>query len=357
MPGFDALLDWLRLPSWGNPRWRWAAAAAAAVAMLFLLWLLRRLIRTRLTALAARTRTKADDVIAAVLGKTHFLSLLALSMLTASLLLEVGPQTVVFKRMLLVVALFQVGLWGGALLEGIAGEWARRKDMDPSSQTILAAASFFGKLTVWAGVVLVALDNFGVKVTTLVAGLGVGGIAAALAVQNILGDLFASVTILLDRPFEIGDFIIVGDQMGTVERIGLKSTRVRSLSGEQLIFSNNDLLSSRIRNFKRMFERRVVFNLGVTYDTPTETVERIPQILKDIVAKQPNTRLDRAHFAKMGDWSLNFEVVYYMTVPDYNAYMDAQQAINLEILKRFRAEGIQFAFPTQTLHLEKTGKA
>jgi len=210
---------------------------------------------------------------------------------------------------------------------------------------------------VLVGVVLVALDNFGVKVTTLVAGLGVGGIAAALAVQNILGDLFASVSILLDRPFEIGDFIIVGAQMGTVERIGLKSTRVRALSGEQLVFANADLLSSRIQNFKRMQERRVLFGLGVTYDTPTEKMERIPQILREIVSAQPNARLDRAHFSKYADWSLNFEVVYYMKVPDYNAYMDTQQIINLEILKRFRAEGIEFAFPTQTLHVQKAGEA
>ncbi len=173
---------------------------------------------------------------------------------------------------------------------------------------------------------LLALDNLGVDVTALVAGLGVGGIAVALAVQSILGDLFASLSIVLDKPFVIGDFIIVGDLLGTVENVGIKTTRVRSLSGEQLIFSNADLLNSRIRNYGRMYERRVVFTVGVTYDTPRHKLE---------------------------DFSLDFETVYYVQDPAYNLYMDIQQAINLELYQRFADEGIEFAYPTQTLFLAK----
>jgi small-conductance mechanosensitive channel len=188
-----------------------------------------------------------------------------------------------------------------------------------------------------------------------VAGLGVGGIAVALAAQNILGDLFASLSIVLDRPFVLGDFLIVDDLMGSVEEIGLKTTRVRSLSGEQLVFSNTDLLNSRIRNYGRMFERRVVFQLGVTYQTPREQLQAIPGMVRDAVeAHGDRVRFDRAHFAKYGDFALSFEIVYYVLGPDYNEYMDIQQAINLDIHQRFEDAGIAFAYPTQTLFLERS---
>lgn len=217
------------------------------------------------------------------------------------------------------------------------------------------AATFFGRLALWAAVLLLVLDNLGVQVTTLLAGLGIGGVAVALALQSILGDLFASVSILVDKPFEIGDFIIVGDLMGTVEHIGLKSTRVRSLSGEQIIFGNTDLLGSRIRNFKRMYERRVVFSIGVTYDTPYAKVAAIPGWIRALVEAQPDVRFDRAHLAKFGPSSLDYEVVYFVKRADYNLYMDRQQSIHLALLRRFEEEGVAFAFPTQTLHVHQAG--
>ena len=200
-------------------------------------------------------------------------------------------------------------------------------------------------------ILLLILENVGVDVTALIAGLGVGGIAVALAAQNILGDLFSSMSIVLDKPFVLGDFIIVGDMMGTVEKIGLKTTRVRSLSGEQLIFSNSDLLGSRIRNFKRMQERRIVFSIGVAYDTPAEKLTAIPGMLRAAVEAQEPVRFDRAHFAKFGDSALIYEVVYFVLKPDYNLSMDIQQAINLRLFREFADRQIEFAFPTQTLHL------
>jgi small-conductance mechanosensitive channel len=218
---------------------------------------------------------------------------------------------------------------------------------------MIGALGFIVQMGLWSAVVLLALDNLGVDITALVAGLGVGGVAVALAVQNILGDLFASLAIVLDKPFVLRDFIIVGDLLGTVEHIGLKTTRVRALSGEQLIFSNADLLSSRIRNFGRMFERRVVFQIGVTYQTPRGKLEAIPGIIRDAITAQDGTRFDRSHFAAYGDFSLNFESVYYVLSPDYNRYMDIQQAINLRIHERFEAEEIEFAYPTQTLFLAR----
>jgi small-conductance mechanosensitive channel len=171
-------------------------------------------------------------------------------------------------------------------------------------------------------------------------------------VQNVLGDLFASVSILLDKPFVVGDFIDLGGYMGVVEHVGLKTTRIRSLSGEELVISNSDLLSTRIRNYKRMTQRRALFEIGVVYGTPSEKLRQVPELIRTAVESRDNTRFDRSHFKSFGDSALLFETVYYMTVPDYNAYMDTQQAINLELYQRFEAEAIEFAYPTQTLFLK-----
>jgi small-conductance mechanosensitive channel len=210
-------------------------------------------------------------------------------------------------------------------------------------------------VAIWAMVLMLTLDNLGIDITALVAGLGIGGIAVALAVQNVLGDLFASLSITLDRPFVVGDFLIVGDFMGSVEYIGIKSTRLRSLGGEQIIISNSDLLSSRVRNYGRMLERRVVFVTSVTYETPIEKVEKIPVLIREIVEAQSNTRFDRCHFAKHAAASLDFETVYYVLTGDYNQYMDIQQAINLRLHRELMTLGIEFAYPTQKLYVVTEG--
>jgi small-conductance mechanosensitive channel len=202
-------------------------------------------------------------------------------------------------------------------------------------------------LVLGALLVLLALANMGVEITPLITGLGIGGVAVALAAQSILSDVFGSLTILFDKPSLVGDFIIVGDKMGTVEAIGVKTTRVRALSGEQLVFANSDLLSSRIQNYKRMAERRVVFGVTVSRGTPPELAERAAQILKKSVQAREKVRFDRAHLMKFGAYGLEYEVVYYVLSPDYNVYMDIQQAINLDTMRAFAAAGIEFAFSTQ----------
>jgi small-conductance mechanosensitive channel len=211
---------------------------------------------------------------------------------------------------------------------------------------------FFGRVVIWSLVLLAALDNLGVDITALVAGLGVGGIAVGLALQDVLKDTFAALSIILDKPFELGDFVVVDDLAGNVEHIGIKTTRVRSLSGEQLVFGNGDLLSSRIRNFKRLVERRGLFTFGVLYSTPADTLERIPEMVREIVDGLETTRFDRAHFKAFGDSSMDFEVVYYVLDAEYLTFMDLQQAINLALVRRFADEGIEFAYPTRTLFLE-----
>ncbi|MBU2675594.1 MAG: mechanosensitive ion channel family protein [Woeseia sp.] len=259
-------------------------------------------------------------------------------------------------RAAMVAALLQFGMWLSAgVIRSIHAK--RQKDLEESPDDVAAMdiLSFIARVTIWSIVLLAILDNLGVNITTMIAGLGVGGIAVALAAQNILGDLFASLSIVLDKPFVVGDFLSIGEFLGTVEKVGIKTTRMRSLSGEQLVFSNNDLLNSRIRNYGRMFERRVVFSLGVTYQTPADKLRAIPDMLRKAVESREPVRFDRAHFQKYGDFALIFEVVYYVLSADYAEYMDIQQEINLSIYEDFEAAGIEFAYPTQTLYVNKTG--
>jgi small-conductance mechanosensitive channel len=339
----------------GNPVRQWIVAAALAVATVLVLRIAARVIVSRLTALSRRTATEWDDIIAGALARTRFLFLLALGVFAGTRLLTLAATTRDLIDSVAVIALLiQGGIWAGVILTR-ALESYRKREMqeDPAAATAVGALGFVGRMVLWTAVLLLALDNLGVDITALVAGLGVGGVAVALALQSILGDLFASLSIVLDKPFVLGDFLIIDEHLGNVEYIGLKTTRIRSLWGEQLIFSNSDLLRSRVRNFGRMFERRIVFPVGVTYQTPRAQLRAIPGILREAVEAQEQTRFDRSHFKDFGDFSLNFETVYYVTVPDYTTYMDIQQAINLRIHERFEEEGIEFAYPTQTLFVAR----
>jgi len=344
---------------YGNPVWRWFLSLGMILAVWFLLHIILRLVIRRLRGFVSRTPGQLDDLLADLLEKTRFLFILILAIFAGSLVLSLPSAAVTGLRTLFILSLLlQAGYWGNAVVTFFISRFIKRKlKEDAAVATSLSALGFLAKFTIWSIVALIALDNLGIDVTALIAGIGIGGIAIALAVQNILSDLFASLSIIIDKPFVIGDFIIVGDLLGTVERIGLKTTRVRSLSGEQIIFSNNDLLSSRVRNYKRMYERRVAFSIGVTYDTKVELLERIPSMIEEIIGSQENTRFDRCHFKSFGDFALIFETVYYMLTPDYTAYMDAQQEINLAIARRFEEEGIEFAYPTQTIHLARGGSS
>lgn len=228
------------------------------------------------------------------------------------------------------------------------------KETSKSRKQALSGLFTIVKVIVWLIAIFIILDNLGIKVTTLVASLGIGGVAIALASQAILGDLFSYFAIFFDRPFEIDDFIVIGDYLGTVENIGIKTTRIRSLSGEQLVISNTDLTNSRIRNYKRMDKRRVVFKLGVTYETNLQQLKEIPVKIRNIISGINDTVFDRAHFFSYGDFSLIYEVVYYVIGSDYNKYMDIQQEINFKIKEEFEKCGIEFAYPTQTLFINKT---
>jgi len=244
----------------------------------------------------------------------------------------------------------QAALWADRGLRAWLAEYRLSTD-DPARATSTAALGFILRILIWVVLVLMVLDNLGFNITTLVASLGIGGVAVALAVQNILGDLFASLSIVLDKPFVIGDFIVVEDMAGTVEYVGLKTTRIRSLAGEQIVYANAKLLGSRIHNLKRMETRRVAFTVGVVYGTPTQQLRAVPALIEAAIRGQAQVRFDRAHFSRLGPSSLDFEVVYFVENADYLVFMNVQQEIYLALYDSFCAQGIDFAFPTQTLHL------
>jgi len=338
----------------GNTIHEWLAAAVTVVVVFALLLMLRQLIKKRLKIFAKRTDTRLDDLLVEVMGRTKYVFLILLSLYAGSLNLTLAATVKdVLSILVRLVILLQIGIWSSATATFLL----RRKDSDDGKHASRAAIVFSVKLVIWSIVVLVGLENLGVDVTALITGLGIGGVAVALALQSVLGDLFASMSITLDEPFVPGDVIAVDAVVGTVEQIGLKTTRLKSISGEQVIMANTDLLKSRIRNFGRMQERRVVFTVGVTYQTTHEALEKIPGMMKEIIETKEGTRFDRAHFQKFGDSALVFEVVYFVTTADYLRYMDVQQAVNLEICRRFEADGIAFAYPTQTLFVHPQATA
>lgn len=340
---------------WGEQSVDWLLAAAVLIVLFVVLRIIVAVVKRRATSWAERTKTTWGDALPKMLGATHNWFLLLVSAYFALLVPDLRPDYQAGARSVAIIALLvQAALWGVVLLEYRLERYINRQmETDPAAATTVSMLSFVGKLVLWTVVLLLALENAGVDVTALVAGLGVGGIAIALASQNILGDLFSALSIVLDKPFVLGDFVIVGDLMGTVEKIGLKTTRLRSLSGEQLVFSNADLLQSRIRNFKQMYERRVVFSIGVTYQTSAEQLEEIPGLIRGIVESQADVRFDRSHFKEYGDSALVFETVYFVRSPDYNRYMDIHQAVNFALYRLFASKSIEFAYPTQTVHLER----
>lgn len=331
----------------------WIVAGVIALVVLATLTIGQRLLTRRLRRLAQATPTAFDDVLAEMVAGTRRWIIVFAALYAGGRLLALPPVADRLLTSALLVALFvQAALWAsGGIATWLAHHLREKRQTDAADVTTMNVLGFVARVGVWAVAALLILDNLGFNITALVASLGIGGVAVALALQNILGDVFASLSIALDKPFAIGDFIVVDGLLGTVERIGIKTTRLRSLSGEQLVFSNADLLRSRIHNYKRMAERRVVFRFGVVYQASSECLERIPGMVRRIVEAQPQTRFDRAHFWNFGDSSLDFEAVYYVLAADYNVYLDIQQAINLALFREFRQAGIEFAYPTRTVHV------
>lgn len=331
-----------------------AIALCVVLAIFVALLFVRRIVSARLLAWAKRSSAQWDDILAGVITSTHAVFLFVIALLLGIRSLEIAESMdMVIGRVTVLVLIMQVGLWLGRAIDG----WlslrmsASLASQDGSAALNIGILGFVARLLLWVIILLLALDNLGFNITTLVASLGIGGIAVALAVQNILGDLFGSLSIAIDKPFVVGDFIIIDDLMGTVRNVGLKSTRIQSLSGEELVFSNADLLKSRIRNYKRMQERRVVLNFSLQPGIPPEKLRRALAIVKDILARQQGLRVDRVHLQSIKISSLDFEVVYYMLKPDFNLFMDTQQEVYLSMMESFAAEDIAFAQPFQKLEM------
>jgi small-conductance mechanosensitive channel len=331
----------------------WIYAGLAVIFVFLIARILKAILFRQINRISAKTATEWDDLTAGLVDKIKLFFLLVISFYAGSRLLDLPDSATHFiNKFVGIILLIQIGILASEAIRIWLAIYRKQKIEDNADTvTTVTSVGFIVRIVLWLILLLIALDNLGVNVSALIAGLGVGGIAVALAVQNILGDLFASFSIVLDKPFVIGDFIIVDNFLGTIEHIGLKTTRVRSLSGEQLIFSNSDLLKTRIRNYKRMYERRVVFSVGVVYQTAHEKLKKIPKIIKSIIENQEQTRFDRAHFKEYGAYALNFEVVYWIENPDYNIYMDIQQAINLQIYRQFENEDVEFAYPSQSIYL------
>lgn len=340
----------------GNSYERWGTALLILLSGYLLAALVRSFVKNRLRKIAPLTKGRADDLLLLLVERTTHPFLFVVFLYFAIRTLRLDPDVLsVINHIAVFIGFLQLGRWAVAALQFFSVPYTTIKtDQDASRATTMRALFFLGSIVIWAGVVLLILDNWGIKISALVAGLGVVGVAGALAVQNVLGDLFASLSIVFDKPFVLGDFIIVDKDMGTVENIGLKTTRVRSLTGEQLIFSNSDLLRSRIRNTKRQQERRVQLGFGVAYETAPAKLERVVDIIKQSLTGVEKVRFERAHLAGFGDSALNYELVYWVTEPDFNLHMDIQQAFMLKVIRALEAEGIEFAYPTRKVFLEGT---
>lgn len=321
---------------------------------LLIIQLFKRFVLLRLKRWAKTTATTLDDFLIDIFQKNlvPLLYFAAFYLSIRSLTLNPALSKIIDILGLVLLTIFAIRFLV-AMINYILKIYWLKGEKDPTKEHSLKGILTIIKVVIWGLGIVFLLDNLGFKVSTVIAGLGIGGVAVALAAQAILGDLFSYFAIFFDRPFEVGDFIIAGDFLGTIEHIGIKTTRIRSLGGEQIVFSNTDLTNARVRNYKRMDKRRVVFKLGVTYQTTVAQVKEIPIIIRNIIKNVKDTTFDRAHFSSYGDFNLIFEVVYYVLSRDYNKYMDIQQEINFAIKEEFEKRAIEFAYPTQTLYIDK----
>tara|TARA_B100002051_G_scaffold274234_1_gene314883 strand:+ start:6656 stop:7768 length:1113 start_codon:yes stop_codon:yes gene_type:complete len=326
------------------------------VALTLIFWFVRMVVLLRVKALAAKTKTNLDDAVIGIVSSVRAWVYTLVSLYAALQVFEFGELTTkIITGIFLFAVVWQLIEMASSLIRFLARNFLEKDEdgdgqIDPNSATASHLVTLMSKIVLWALGSLFVLSNLGIEVTSLIAGLGIGGVAIAFALQGVLSDLFASFSLYFDKPFRIGDFIVIGSDSGTVERIGIKTTRIRTLQGEELVVSNNELTTARVQNFKKMDERRIVTQFGITYETAQEKVHVIPKMVENIFADLDGGRFDRAHFTSFGDSALIFEVVYHVESSDYTEYLNIQQAFNFDLMKRFAEEGIEFAYPTQTIY-------
>lgn len=347
--------DILNLKIWqsvilGNMVKNYLIALAAFFVLLVVFKIFQKIIMGRLKKVAQKTRTDADNALIKIVQsiKPPFYFFLAFWLALKFLYLTEVVDKIIDALLMIWLILLVI-----KTIQILITYVARRKIREEDSERTVTLVSQISKGIIWILGVLLILQNLGVNITSLIAALGIGGVAIALAAQNILGDLFSSFAIHFDKPFVIGDFIVVGDEMGTVEKIGIKTTRIRSPQGEEIIISNRELTSARVHNFKRLERRRAVLSIALAYDTPQEKLKKIPEMFKEIIEPIELTTFDRTHLKQFGDSALIFEVVYYAETQDYVKYLDINHQVHLKIKEALKKEKISIAFPTQTIHLKK----
>ena len=351
--------DFLNQTFYGNTVYNYAVAVGIFILGIIVLTIFKKIILSRLKKWSETTATTVDDFLVRGIEKSVVPVLYLINFYLAIITLNLPREAkdVIDKVIIILATFFFIRVITSTLKYSLNSYVKRKTPEEEDAERRLKqinGITLILSFVIWSVGFVFLLDNLGFEISAVIAGLGIGGIAIALAAQAILGDLFSYFVIFFDRPFEIGDFIVLGDFIGTIEYIGIKTTRIRSLNGEQVVVSNTDLTNSRIRNFKRMERRRVVFKLGVIYQTTSRQLAEIPKLVRDIIESQQDVVFDRGHFQSYGDFSLNFEFVYYVLSSDYNKYMDIQQTINLKVYEEFEKLGIEFAYPTQTLFVSKS---
>ena len=320
-------------------------------------WIIYRIFERYFTKWAKRTKTSLDDEILANIKKPiYFLVMILGAYYGLEFLSILKPYSTELAFSFSIVEILLVAYIITRVFNVVITWYGEKRTKKEMSEHILFLLKKIINAIVYLFAFIVILSVLKIDLSGIVVGLGVGGIAIAFALQNVLSDAFSAFSIYFDKPFEIGDYIVVGDYSGTVKKIGIKSTRVQLLQGEELVLSNSVLTTSSVRNFKKMRKRRISFSFGVTYDTPTNKLKKIPDIIRDIIDDNKLEyvdKIDRVHFTEFGDFSLNFDIVYYLKTKDYAKYMDTQQEINFAIKEAFEKEGIGMAFPTQTIFLNK----
>lgn len=331
----------------------WLTAIIIFFIAVAVLKLFKTILMVKLKNLAKKSKTKVDDMVLDGLHAIQWPFYFFIAFYIALQFIDINPIIYQWSvYILLIVIAYYVLKFCEKLIDYGIKIVIKKKQEKQEDVEIIKLLGTTAKVILWAGIIILVLANIGYNVTSLVAGLGIGGIAVALALQNILSDLFSSLAIYFDKPLKVGDFVVIGDYMGTVKKIGIKTTRIQALQGEEIVISNSELTNAKLQNFGLMEKRRIVFQIGVTYNTAKEKLEKIPEIIKKAINKQEQTELNRVHFKFFGDFSLNYEIVYYVKTGDYNKYMDIQQEINLYIVEEFKKANIEFAFPTQTVHVE-----
>ena len=338
----------------GNQLNDYLIAAVILFCCLILIKIFRRSTFSNLRKWAARTENIYDDAVVGILER----DLIPIAYV-ASIYLAIGNLALhpILKRtvnvtVIIVSTILAIRLFSATVEYVIKIYWLNYQPNNANLEQSINALIPAIRIIIWLIGMVFLLDNLGFDISAVVTSLGIGGVAIALASQGVLQDLFSYFSILLDRPFELGDFIIVGDYLGAVEYVGIKTTRLRSIDGEQIIMANTDLVNSRIRNYKRMHKRRIVLKFGVVYETTAEQLAQIPEVVQQIIAQTENAACDRAHFAGYGEYSLDFEVIYFINTNDYTVYMNAQQEINLAVKTKFAELGINFAYPTQVAYID-----